>query len=657
VNFCIESTQAKKDHDFEYRMIAADGRSIWLRDIVGVVVEEGRPVKLHGVMVDVTERMKAEELLRESERRLAEAQRIAHVGYWDRDIDADRHTWSDETYRIFGLKPQERVLNLEQVTELIHPQDRRILTDALIEARDGGRRYDVEYRVIRPSGEVRFIHSQADVIWDDAGRPRRMFGTAQDVTQEKLAERALRDSHSLLSAVIEGTSDAVFVKDLAGRYLLINSAGADAFGRTVEQVMGKDDEEILGSELGREVMRRDRELMRDGAPQTAEETVVVAGESKTYLTTMGLYRDSQGKVIGVIGIARDVSKRRQAVDALRKTELQLRTLVESIPDFIARFDVQRRFVYVNPPVCRLFDRPLEYFVGKTVLELPANGPAGQNEIVDEGVRLAFEQQISSTVEVRQTSEAGDQIIEVRHIPEEDERGRVVSVLTLGRDVTERRLAEERLRASLREKEVLLKEVHHRVKNNLQLISSLLSLQAGQSKDGAVVEALVECQNRVRTMALVHENLYRSADLAYVRFAGHVERLCAHLFRSYNVNPERIALDLGVGDATLDLDRSVRCGLIINELVTNAIKHGFPDGRSGRIAVRLDAGADRWYTLIVSDDGVGPPPSFELGRLDSLGLQLVADLTEQLGGALSFHRNGGAAFVIRFQAAAHGERQP
>jgi two-component sensor histidine kinase len=265
--------------------------------------------------------------------------------------------------------------------------------------------------------------------------------------------------------------------------------------------------------------------------------------------------------------------------------------------------------------------------------------------------------MSSSVEVRRSSETGDQLVEVRHIPVEDEGGRVVSVLTIGRDVTERRRAEEQLRTSLREKEALLKEVHHRVKNNLQFINSLLSLQAGQIKEVVVADAFAECQNRVRAMAMVHENLYRSSDLAYVRFAGHVERLCNHLFRSYNVNPERIALNIEVGDATLDLDRSVRCGLIINELVTNAIKHGFPNDRSGRITVLLDAGPDQWYTLVVSDDGVGPPPDFELGRSESLGLQLVADLTEQLGGALTFHRNAGAAFTIRFQAAAHGERQP
>src|SRR5262249_12977418 len=150
-------------------------------------------------------------------------------------------------------------------------------------------------------------------------------------------------------------------------------------------------------------------------------------------------------------------------------------------------------------------------------------------------------------------------------------------------------------------------VHHRVKNNLQLISSLLALQAGQLKDHAAAQAFAESQNRVRAMALVHENLYRSEDLASVRLAGHLERLCAHLVRSYNVNPDRIVLDFHVAEVTLDLDRSVPLGLLVNELVSNVLKHAFPAGRSGRVLVRLDMSGAGWYMLVVSDNGVGLAP--------------------------------------------------
>jgi two-component sensor histidine kinase len=217
------------------------------------------------------------------------------------------------------------------------------------------------------------------------------------------------------------------------------------------------------------------------------------------------------------------------------------------------------------------------------------------------------------------------------------------------DVTERTRAEARLRTSLGEKEVLLKEVHHRVKNNLQFVSSLLALQAARIKDRQITSAIKESQQRIRAMALMHEQLYRGPNLASVPIARHLTALCADLYRSYSVDPDRIALDLRVADVSLDLDRSIRCGLIVNELVSNAILHAFPDGREGRITVRLDADDDH-YELAVSDNGVGLPAEVDPLQTESLGLQLVADLADQLGaGAPSVARDGQTLFVVRFPA--------
>ena len=144
--------------------------------------------------------------LRESERKLEEAQRLTHVGYWERDPDTDLITWSDETYRIFGLQPQERALNLARLTELIHPEDMQITVQAVAEALRGGRRYDVEYRVVRPNGTVRLVHSQGDVIWDETGRPRRMFGTVQDITERKRAEQRLMAQHTVTRMLAEAAT-------------------------------------------------------------------------------------------------------------------------------------------------------------------------------------------------------------------------------------------------------------------------------------------------------------------------------------------------------------------------------------------------------------------------------------------------------------------
>jgi two-component sensor histidine kinase/PAS domain-containing protein len=235
----------------------------------------------------------------------------------------------------------------------------------------------------------------------------------------------------------------------------------------------------------------------------------------------------------------------------------------------------------------------------------------------------------------------------------DEAGQPRRMFGFIQDITELKHAEEQLCASLREKEVLLKEVHHRVKNNLQLISSLLSLQAGAAKNREVADVLIESQNRVRAMALVHEYLYRSADLPSVRLADYIQSLSTHLYHSYNVDPERIALEFHVGDVAMDLDRSIRCGLIINELVSNAIKHAFPGGRKGRVTINLCSLPDGRQSLTVSDNGVGLPPDVAPWHTDSIGLQLVADLTDQLGGTLTVSRDGGTTINIKCSATKQG----
>lgn len=204
-------------------------------------------------------------------------------------------------------------------------------------------------------------------------------------------------------------------------------------------------------------------------------------------------------------------------------------------------------------------------------------------------------------------------------------------------------------ASLEEKEVLLQEVHHRVKNNLQLICSLLNLQASRIADPAVAGLFVDSRNRVRSMALVHENLYRAGNFARVSMAAHIRKLCAQLARAYGADESRVALVCEVEDIQLGLNRAVSCGLIVNELVSNALKHAFPGDRRGQVRVTLQTTPDGRCALGVSDDGVGLPGDIELATADSLGLQLVDDLSAQLHGEVVARRDIGTAFIVAFDA--------
>jgi two-component sensor histidine kinase len=238
----------------------------------------------------------------------------------------------------------------------------------------------------------------------------------------------------------------------------------------------------------------------------------------------------------------------------------------------------------------------------------------------------------------------------------------ITLLSLGladRIKTLRRQKEQAEKALMETKitmqDALLKEVHHRVKNNLQVISSLLSLQSGYATDQHVLEMFRESQHRVESMALIHERLYRAHDSRRIDVADYTHTLATHLFVSYGARAEPITLALDMDNITLGIDTAIPCGLIIHELVTNALKHAFPDGRKGEIRLSMEVNDAGQYTLVVSDNGIGFPPDIDFQNTASLGLQLVTTLTEQLEGAITLENNGGTAFTVVFAELHYRER--
>jgi len=330
-------------------------------------------------------------------------------------------------------------------------------------------------------------------------------------------------------------------------------------------------------------------------------------------------------------------------------EAQFRRVVEWAPSAMVMIDLDGIMVLVNAQTERMFDYSRQALIGQSV-----------EILVPERFREHHQAYRASYFGDPQPRPMGigrdlagcradgsEFPIEIGLNPIATEAG--VMVLASIIDITERRRAQQHLENALLEKTVLLNEVHHRVKNNLQVITSLLNLQADYAADPRLKAILAESCGRVKAMALTHQLLYERKDFSRIDLGDYLDRLVQSIRSSYRGTGERIGLRLAQQGANveLDLERAIPCGLLVNELVTNAFKHAFKDERQGEIVIEISEDAESLICLSVSDDGVGLPSDPELAQLSSLGLQLIQLFVEQLHGALTIERESGTRFAIRF----------
>jgi len=345
---------------------------------------------------------------------------------------------------------------------------------------------------------------------------------------------------------------------------------------------------------------------------------------------------------------KDLKKSKKLVE---ESEAQLRFISSNMMDLITESNEKFEFKFVS--------NSSQPFLGYTSDQMLGNvffnyiHPEDVDE-VKKTVKSAIENKSIARVDCRYVKADGSHVwVETIKKPifnNEEFRGLICS----SRDISPQKENERIINDSLNEKEILLREIHHRVKNNLQIISSLLNLQSRYIEDRETLNVLRESQNRVRTMAIVHEELYRSPDLTNINFKEYMERLLSNLFYSYGVNEKFIETRFDLEESTISIDTAIPCGLIVNELVTNSLKYAFPDGEMGKIEVLLRSSNEN-HTLTISDNGVGLPESFELENAETLGLQLVNSLVRQICGVLELKREGGTEFKISFREVEYKKR--
>ena len=581
--------------------------------------------------------------------RLLEAQRIAGLASWEWDPVSGDLWWSPEHYRLFGVAAGPFTPTYESYIGMVHPSDRALVEGRVAGAVAGTADYACDYRIVRPDGGVVWLHSRGDATRDAAGRLVRLAGVVQAITERKRTEAALREGEARLALTLQAAGAATWFLDLDGMRFMPSETAVQMHGRPAGTAL--DSAGVIACVHPEDRPRVQAALARtltDGRPYRVEYRVA-AGGGERWLASSGELHGQR-----LLGLLQDITDRKRAEAALRASEAMYRSVVDSLAEGIVVQDAAGRILTCNGRAEVILGQTCDQIAGRTSMDprwraVRADGSPFPGADHPAMVALRTGAPVFNTVMGVRKPDGGESWITVNAVPvrEPAPPGAVAAVVCSFHDVTAARRMDEQLRASLREKEVMLREIHHRVKNNLAVTVGLFNFQMRTMPDGPAKAALRQAQDRVRTMALVHEMLHQAALLTELDLPGYVGQLVRHLAAGYSAG-NRVAVTLDVAPVALPLEAAIPFGLILNELVSNAFKHAFPDDRAGALVISLRHAGNE-LILEVRDDGAGPPPGADPFAVKSTGLQLVRELAGQLDGRVEWERTGETVFRLTFPA--------
>lgn len=633
---------------------------------------------------------------------------------------------SDNVTQVTGYEPQEFIEASSFWLDHVHPEDRTIISSEVSKlfATDLNA---YEYRFQCKSGVYIWMRDEIKLVRDKNGNPLEIIGYWVDITDRKQTEKALQKSERELSIrnriaeIFLTYPDQEMYAEVLNTILEVMKSEFGTFGYFDEEgsfvapaVTRKiywekcnvPEKEIIfqkgtfGGIWGRAIKERKTLISNEGHFDTPKGHIPI----ENTMVTPIIYRD---KVISAIHLAnkpdgyveqdqevletiadqiapvlyarvqrdRQDKERKLAEETLRESEKRYRLLADNVQDVIWTRDMDLRLTYVSPSILEQQGYTIKEAKAKTLEETwSPDSLKHVGEVLAEELEIENQEEKdltrSRTLEVEVKCKDGSTIwTEAQMTFLRDQDGNPTGIIGVTRDITERRQAEDQIKASLKEKKILLQEIHHRVKNNMQVISSLLRLQASSIGDERVTDALIECQGRVQAMAFVHETIYGSNTLAVIDFKTYISRLASKMIQSYVTDKDRVKVKVNTEDIKLGIEQATPLGLIVNELVSNSLKHAFPQDRTSQtklweppgsakrlpmiISIDLRSINENELELKVSDNGVGVPEGLDWRNTDSLGLQLVIILADQLDGTVSLDRRKGTHFTVRFR---HEENQ-
>jgi PAS domain S-box-containing protein len=524
---------------------------------------------------------------------------------------------------------------------------------------------------------------------DIKGKIGGFRGVDRDITERKRAEGALRESEEKFRELFNNANDAIYLWELRedgspGRCIEVNDVACRMLGYSKSELLTLTPKDIDAEESIPKIPAIMSQLLTKG--QTTFEMIHAAKDGRKIPVEINSHIFTLHKKKIILSITRDITERKRVENELRRHRNHLEELVKERTAKLltankqlhqemsererAEEKIRQQNEYMNSIIESL---PHPFYVidandytikiansaaNKSGVSINStcyllthnrNIPCGSEEHPCPLERVRSTKRPAIVEHIHYDNEGNAKTVEIHGYPFFDYEGNITQMIVYSQDITGRKRAEEQIKASLKEKEVLLGEIHHRVKNNLQVIYSLLSIQSGYVKHRQYSDIFKDCQNQIMSMALVHDKLYQTQNLGNINLQDYIKNLAEFLFTSYGINPTEIALFVDVENVSLGVDTVIICGLIINELVSNALKHAFTDGQSGEIKIALHSLGDHKFRLLVSDNGMGLPKNLDFKNTESFGLQMVNVLVEgRLRGEVELDRTNGTGFQIRFK---------
>jgi PAS domain S-box-containing protein len=621
---------------------------------------------------DITVRVRAEKALQENEERLRLALFAAKQGIYDLDLRTGDAVVSPEYARMLGYGLEHFRETNADWHERLHPDERQKVY-SVFEKYIAGElpEYRVEFRQRTRTGEWKWILSVGKIVeWAPDGTPLRMLGTHSDITDRVLAEEALKRSEERYRSFVEHTSEGIYLFELGepidtslptdqqidelynvGILATCNDQLAKMYGYAKgSELNGKSLVDLHGRRDVPENVAFLRQFVENGYRVERVISLETDREGQLkYFSNSAIGIVENGRLLRVWGSQSDVTRQKTAEISLAESARRFRSIFDATFQLTGLIALDGTLIEANQTALDFNALSREEVIGKPFWEAAwwvgdDLRVARLRKAVADAAKGQF---VRYETMIRGLGDATG-YIDFSLKPILNEAGEVSLLVAEGRDLSEWKQTQTQLQASLEEKEAMLKEIHHRVKNNLQVISSLLSLQSQRIEEPAYRSVLLESQSRVRAMALVHETLYQTESFAGIDMGPYVERLCRSLLQTFG-GAGQVEIDSQVQIAMLDLDRALPVGLIISELVSNAIKYAFPAGCGGRIGVTFLPGPENALLLKVADNGCGLPTGLEHGGGKTLGLHLVQLLCRQLRGQMNVCRDHGTEFEIRMES--------